>query len=329
MNSLAIIIPCWRITYLEETLRSFSSQTCKKFTLYIGDDASPVDVESVVKKYSTALDIRYHRFADNLGGKNLVAQWARCVALSKNEPWIWVFSDDDIVDPGCVEAFYATVKDVGDKYDVFRFNSLVIDGKGHIIRICPPHPLVEHPMLFAYHRLMLMRQSFAPDHIFSRRSYEHFGGFVDLPAAWGSDDATWIEFAGESGIYTIESPFVRWRQSEANIGSVNAALSETKMQADIQFLRWLKLKFAHDRIEELELDVTVLMEISKNWLMIQFVSHSGGKLIWHLRRLAKELNDLYQDGIALNYMRLLKIDAKIILRTLSANRRKLEIENKL
>jgi len=38
---LAIVVPYYKLTFFEETLKSLKSQTNKKFKVYIGDDASP------------------------------------------------------------------------------------------------------------------------------------------------------------------------------------------------------------------------------------------------------------------------------------------------
>lgn len=40
---LAIVIPYYKINYFEETLKSLSNQTDKKFKVYIGNDASEND----------------------------------------------------------------------------------------------------------------------------------------------------------------------------------------------------------------------------------------------------------------------------------------------
>lgn len=35
---------------------------------------------------------------------------SRCVDMNQGENWIWLFSDDDVMEPRCVEEFYQTVK---------------------------------------------------------------------------------------------------------------------------------------------------------------------------------------------------------------------------
>lgn len=110
MNKLAIVIPAYKKRYFDQTLESFANQTCKDFTIYVGDDASPEDLEEIVNKYKSRISIIYHRFSSNLGGKDLIAHWERCVLLVKKEPWIWFFSDDDFVSKNCVEGFFETLE---------------------------------------------------------------------------------------------------------------------------------------------------------------------------------------------------------------------------
>ena len=45
---LAIIIPYYKIVFFEETLKSLSEQTDKRFKVYIGDDASPENPANLI-----------------------------------------------------------------------------------------------------------------------------------------------------------------------------------------------------------------------------------------------------------------------------------------
>jgi glycosyltransferase involved in cell wall biosynthesis len=301
---------------LEQTLCSFANQTCKDFTIYIGDDATPADVEGIVDKFKEEIDIRYFRFPKRLGNSDLVAHWERCVQLARSERWIWLFSDDDVADAECVESFYKTIEEFGTTYSVLRFNSVVIGSDGKVKRICPPHPRVEHPMLFAYHRLMSDRYSYAQDHIFLRDAYETHGGFVTFPAAWGTDDASWIEFAGESGIFTVQGPLVRWRMSSISGSSPRLETRRKKIEANILFLKWLEQKFSQTRVDRLELDARVLIEVSKRWLVSQFVQQSARRLYWDFPHWVREMDGLYHDGLWNNVKRIIKVEAKILWRML-------------
>ena len=88
MNKLAIIIPAYKPNYLAETLESLAVQTNKNFRVYVGDDASPHDIKKIVDEFHNTLDIRYHRFEENMGAFSLVKQWERCVELSDEQLFI-------------------------------------------------------------------------------------------------------------------------------------------------------------------------------------------------------------------------------------------------
>ena len=58
-NKLAIIIPAYKACFFREVLDSIVRQSNRDFTVYIGDDASPDDLESIVSDYKDKLDIFY------------------------------------------------------------------------------------------------------------------------------------------------------------------------------------------------------------------------------------------------------------------------------
>lgn len=109
MKRLAFFIPAYKAIFLPAALDSIAAQTCKDFTLYVGDDCCPEPIGSVVEQYRGKIALVYQRFNTNLGGKDLVAQWERCIAMSKDKPYIWLFSDDDVMEPNFVEALLRQV----------------------------------------------------------------------------------------------------------------------------------------------------------------------------------------------------------------------------
>lgn len=211
--ALAIIIPAYRIRYLAEALRSLAAQTDQRFRVYVGDDASPEPIQAVVAQFSAQLDIHYERFEPNLGGTNLVAHWHRCIALTKIEPWLWLFSDDDVMEPECVARFYdAIAHRESPPVDLFRFQLYQIDEHSTRSARCPDHPQQENPDDFLRALLSDSKRAFrAQEHIFSRRIYESSGGFVNFPKAIYSDHATWLRFSARNGVRTLSGPHVMWR----------------------------------------------------------------------------------------------------------------------
>ena len=127
-NNLAIVIPAYKSTFLAAALDSIAAQTCQDFTLYIGDDCSPNNLEEIVDKYRDKINIVYKRFDTNLGGKDLVAQWERCIDTTQGEEWLWLFSDDDVMEKNCVEEFYKTINS-NPNVGLIHFNVSGIFGK--------------------------------------------------------------------------------------------------------------------------------------------------------------------------------------------------------
>lgn len=239
MKDLAIIIPAYKSTYLREALQSIASQTCKDFTLYIGDDCSPYNIRDIVSSFTDKINIVYKRFDTNLGGINLVKQWERCIALSNNEKWLWLFSDDDMMEPTCVETFYKAIKETKSQYDIYHFDVNIINETNTIIRIPPQYP--QNLDAFTYYKKKLTGNiiSLVVENIFSREVYNRTGGFEVFDLAWGSDTATWVKFATPKTMYTIYESKVLWRSSGENISPNNSnPIVLRKIQALNEFFSW-------------------------------------------------------------------------------------------
>ena len=66
-EKIAIVIPAYKCRFLRQTLDSIVVQTCRSFTVYIGDDASPQNLKEIVSDYADKMNIVYRRFDTNLG----------------------------------------------------------------------------------------------------------------------------------------------------------------------------------------------------------------------------------------------------------------------
>jgi glycosyltransferase involved in cell wall biosynthesis len=239
MSDLAIIIPAYKKDFFFEALESLSKQTNKDFHLYIGDDNSPDDLESIVNCFLGSMAITYKKFDINLGKEDLVRQWTRCVNLSQNENWIWLFSDDDVADVHCVQQFYNSIKNGKKKIDVYRFNTTVIDNKGNEIGSSPVGPEYESCEDMAYNLLMGKRGNSMPDHIFSRKVYSETGGFVNTAFGQGADWATSMKFAKKNGIGIIPEAIIKWRQSGINLSSLASSKEKKMIYGFFEFIDWV------------------------------------------------------------------------------------------
>lgn len=236
---IAIIIPAYKATYLSAALDSIAAQTCRDFTLYIGDDCSPEPIGNIVEQYRNRVDLVYQRFDTNLGGKDLVAQWERCIAMSQDEPYIWLFSDDDVMEPNCVEELFKQIENTEGAYDLYHFDVDRIEENGSFDWRNQDYPAVLSAYDFYRGKNSGRFSAFVVENIFSRKVYEQSGGFVKYDMAWGSDLATWIVFSGERGMCTVPHARVKWRQSSQNITpNYSFQIAERKLKAERDLLNW-------------------------------------------------------------------------------------------
>lgn len=247
-NKLAIIIPAYKDTFLRQALDSIAAQTCHDFTLYIGDDCSPYDIGTIVNEYKDRINLVYKRFSTNLGGKDLVAQWERCIDMSQKEPYIWLFSDDDIMEEKCVEDFFILCEEIRDNYLV-HFNVGVIDEFNDGVQsLQRQYPQKLSAKDYLDEKLQLNGKkglnSFVVEFVFPRSLYNKCGKFQNFDLAWGADFITWLKFAGESkGIYTINSAetHVLWRKSSQNISpDKSKPMVLRKLYAIIDYTAYIK-----------------------------------------------------------------------------------------
>jgi glycosyltransferase involved in cell wall biosynthesis len=250
MYKLAIVIPAYKGKFFDQALLSIANQTSNRFTLYIGDDCSPDDLFSIAKKYYERISIVYKHFNENLGGKNLVAQWERCIDLIKDEEWIWLFSDDDIMDSNCVERFYTSLEQTPD-FDLFKFNLNQIDELGNIIGKSDIKGEIISSEEFLKYRLRRGSISYVVEYIFRKSHFFKLERFQPFDLAWGSDDATWIKLGKRKGIKIINDATVYWRKSTLNITPNNKdlVLLERKFNSLIEFSRWIACEAKMNQIE--------------------------------------------------------------------------------
>ena len=243
-NKLAIIIPAYKPDFFPRVLDSLAAQTDKRFTVYVGIDGVDADFESLAAPYASSIDIVVHRFADNMGGHNLVGQWHRCIDLINDEEWIMMFSDDDMLEPGCVEAFYKRLETDKDAFDLYHFELDIIDSSDRKIKSTPAFPPVISGLEVMKLKNTAKIESAVGNYIFRRSPFEKAGGFVNLDLAWGSDTATWALLGKNKGIATIYGPKVLWRSSDVNITpTIDKKMMKRKLKIYGDYINWCRKEF--------------------------------------------------------------------------------------
>jgi len=310
-KDLAIVIPAYKAVFFEQALISISEQTDKRFNVYLGDDCSPDNLKPICDHYRNHINIIYKRYEENFGSHSLVKHWNRCIRLS-SEPYVWLFCDDDVMEPGCVESFYKSLeKDI--KFEVCRFNTLLINAEGKILHENNPHPEFETGVQFAYERFCGRRMSFVSEYIFKRQSFEKEQGMMDFPMAWCSDDASWIAFTKNQKIYTIPGPKVKWRHSGINISSANAEYQKQKISALFQYLTWIGDKIESGQLMDEKIKAEELIQAARSWFFSQ-LSQIAPLGIGQYIRISKLRNNILTDFRLKDLFKLLQIDYKYFIK---------------
>jgi glycosyltransferase involved in cell wall biosynthesis len=310
---LAIVIPAYKAEFLGEALECICAQTCQDFQLYVGDDCSPEPVGDVVQRYAARRQLHYVRFEENFGGKSLTRQWERCLALSR-EPWVWLFSDDDVLEKNCVAALLAKLEDLGGRCDVVRFDTLSINKEGKIDGLNPIHPDWEGWMEFSYFWLRGLRRCTMSDLVFSRRAFEESGGFVEFPLAWGSDVATLVRLANRKGIFAVKGAKVLFRNSGKNISSRQGQdLFRMKINASMAFVQWLRTYACEHPDPSFPLSPGVLYSLSRSWFLDHLERHHemvyGFSYAWAI---AAFMTRFWGDTHWRNFLRVMKVNWSVV-----------------
>lgn len=236
--NLAIVIPAFKPDFFKETLQSIRDQSDRRFTLYIFDDASPADLKTIVNQLNYDFNVNFKRFEKNKGGRSLVRQWKRCIREIGDEEWVWLFSDDDLMDSDCVASFYQTIEKKP-RYAAYRFNTQKISSRGEVIRE-NRFPDSFDGADFLNLKLSYQQESYVVEYIFSREAYDEIGGFPDLPLAWASDDLFCLKLADYGRISTIDGGKILWRYSDLSVsGRSHRGSARLKMEAASTFIKWI------------------------------------------------------------------------------------------
>ncbi|MCP2029177.1 glycosyltransferase involved in cell wall biosynthesis [Flavobacterium sp. HSC-32F16] len=259
---IGIIIPYYKRTFFEETLKSLALQTDKRFKVYIGDDASPENPAILLERYKEKIDFVYHRFESNLGGISLTQQWERCIELSNGEEWLMILGDDDYLEETVIENWHKNYKDFSGKSNVIRFATKVVLEETKNISDAYTHPVWESAGDSLVRIFKGITRASLSEYIFSKAVFQKFG-FKNYPLAWCSDHKAFLDFADGKLIYTINESIIFFRISTINIsGQRNILL---KQETNTVFLKDVIKDYIHlfNKTQRLELLMNYEIAIKK------------------------------------------------------------------
>lgn len=237
MPNVSFILPAYKGRFLKESVSSILKQTYADFELIVVNDKSPDDVKEIVTSFNDNR-IRYHENPENIGGKDLVGNWNRCMDYASGK-WAIMASDDDVYNANFLEEMIRLTLRYPDT-DLFHCRIKVINSDGGVIGFSEPCLEYECAEEFVYQNLIKRRRQVAPDFMFRLSAIRKIGGFVNFPLAWGSDDATWCKLAVTgNGVAYCGKILFSWRLSGENLSSLATNIEE-KAKARILFNTYLK-----------------------------------------------------------------------------------------
>ena len=230
----SFVLPAYKSDYLQDAIESILQQTLNDFELIIVDDASPYNLESIVKQYNDQR-IVFHRNEVNIGGKNLVMNWNKCIKYAKGE-YVILASDDDIYSPFFLQQVDARIEEYP-YVDIIRSRVNRIDSKGTITDIeqvyKPYMPFSE--FVFYWSKGVI---NCIANYVFKKKSLLNTGGFVDMPCAWFSDDITVVNMS-INGIATTEDALFYFRTSDKSVSwTFDKDTIRKKWKANGMFYKW-------------------------------------------------------------------------------------------
>ena len=98
---VTIAIPAYKSRYLKDAIESVLQQTYKNIELIIVNDNSPEDIFSVVSLYDDNR-IKYYCNEINIGGKDPVKNWNKCLSYASGE-FFSLLCDDDVYEARFIE----------------------------------------------------------------------------------------------------------------------------------------------------------------------------------------------------------------------------------
>jgi len=227
-------MPAFKAAYLEDAIKSISSQSSPDWELVVVDDCSPENLSEIVRQFDDPR-ISYVRNEVNLGGSNLVRQWNHCITFARGD-WVVMAADDDLYAPG----FCAEVLRLAAQYpdvDLIRARVEQIGPGGEHLGDDSHFP--EFSSCYRYINDWMNGKAFTcvGNFAFRRSRLTAIGGFKEFPCAFCSDIATPLMLA-EHGVANTAEMLFKFRHSSLHLSGDRSRLQD-KMEASMQFYEWL------------------------------------------------------------------------------------------
>lgn len=221
----SILIPAYKSQFLADCIESVIAQTYQDWELIIVNDASPYDMDLVVRRFSDKR-LRYYTNEKSYGAVEMVRQWNHCLEYATGE-YVINMGDDDKLTPTCLENYARLIKQHPD-IDVFHTRTEIINENSELVDIQEVRPEREsvYSMMFHYWK---GRRQMMGDWLLKTSALREMDGYYYLPCAWGSDDITPFLLSVKRGVVnTNDIGFVYRNHSQTVSNNVKLAFEKVE-----------------------------------------------------------------------------------------------------
>lgn len=229
------LMPAYKARYIRESIQSILDQTYPNFELIIVDDKSPEDIKSIVDEYDDPR-VTYHRNEENIGSRDLVAQWNHCLTFAHGD-YVIMATDDDTYDPAFLSEADRCLT-AHPEVDLFRGRIVYVHDDGSIFSEGACFPDYMSEVEFWYEMFHSIGGG-VPQYVYKLRALRNndVHGFVPLPKAWGSDDVTAL-LQSKHGVVASAQPLVNFRFSDISISGGHSDVA-IKVKARLLQYQWM------------------------------------------------------------------------------------------
>lgn len=211
-----IAIPAYKSKYLKECIDSVLSQTVSDFEIVILNDASPENVDDIVRQYDDNR-IKYYKNEKNVGAVDVVDNWNKCLEYATGEYFMCIGDDDKLL-PNALEEYSKLIE----RYpglSVYHGQTEIINENSQFANVTVRRPEFESAYSLIWHRWTCRYSQFVGDFLYDTNKLKEKGGYFKLPLAWGSDDITAVMAAADKGIANTQVPVFQYRINSQTISS--------------------------------------------------------------------------------------------------------------
>lgn len=231
----SIIVPAYKPNYLKECIDSLLAQTYTDFELIIVNDASPYDLDSIIKQFNDKR-IRYYKNEKNYGAVEMVKNWNHCLEYATGE-YVINMGDDDRLAPLCLEDYVNLIKKYP-SFNVYHTRMAYINEQSTIINLTPERADFESAYSAIWH-FFHGRVNRIGDWLFKTKTLRECGGYFDLPCAWGSDDITAFKMASNGGVANSNYIGFLYREFDLTVSKSSSNCIE-KIEAHCKAREWYR-----------------------------------------------------------------------------------------